>query len=305
MVATRSAAAWRALPLQEFHFSAAPLGLSWLVQSAGWLLAVANWRLILGEVGAGGDVGYRGHLRAHTWSALGNLVPGSVWLPAGRVALYRRLGVSGVAVSAAIVVEWLVTGIAALALYVATLPFGITPPWAALVALAATAGAGVVVLDPRVRRAGLGWAARRLGREPGALDHLAAGLGRRAVVLLVVRQAAVLAVSGVGLYFFMVAVAPKARLSDALGAWALSVAVANLLAWLPATILFREGALALALFPLYASGMVAVGVAVAWRLWMSVVLASWSVLAFATRGGDAGRGSVPLSDDCGPRRGPA
>jgi hypothetical protein len=89
----------------------------------------------------------------------------------------------------------------------------------------------------------------------------------------------VLALSGAGLYWLMRAVAPAASLSAALGASALAVAVANLLAWLPATVVLKEGAAVVALVPLYGAPAIAVGVVIAWRLWMTAVLASWAAIA--------------------------
>jgi uncharacterized membrane protein YbhN (UPF0104 family) len=109
-------------------------------------------------------------------------------------------------------------------------------------------------------------------------------------------ETVVLALSGTGLYLLMVAVAPAASLADAVGASALSVAVANLLAWLPATVLFREGALVAALVPLYGSAFVAAAVAVVWRIWMTAVLASWALIATAAErraGPESTRESMP------------
>ena len=115
---------WRSLPsdaLAAFHFDPAPLVVAWLVQTAGWLLVVATWARIL--AGLGHRLPFVRHLQLYTYSSLAYVLPGSVWVPAGRVAMYRRAGVDALDASAAIVVEWLLLGLAGLALYGFAAPF--------------------------------------------------------------------------------------------------------------------------------------------------------------------------------------
>jgi hypothetical protein len=285
----QSAADWRQLPREAFHLDLAPLAASWGVQTVGWLLAVLNWRRILRGVGGSAGPRYTDHLRAHTWSALGNVVPGSVWLPASRVLLYRQMGESGLAVSGAVVVEWLLVGLAGVLLYLASAPFATATSRVGLALLVVAAAGALVVLHPRVLHRLMRGAAARLGAGSAAVAQ-AEALGARTTAVLLARELVVLVLSGIGFYLMMVAIAPRADLADALSAWALSVAVANLLAWLPATLLFRDGAMAVVLVPLYdGSLLVALGVVLAWRLWMTVVLLSWAglaALAGRVRGGD-------------------
>ncbi len=270
---------WRGLPFASFHFDARYLAASWLVQTGGWLLSVAIWRRILRGVGAP-EVGYRKHLVAHSWSGLGNIIPGSVWLPASRLALYRRFGVPAFAVSTAMVIEWLVVGLAGIGLYAASAPFATAFSNAGAVPLAVAAVVAASVLHPRVFRYWLRVAARRFQTTdplppPAAVPSPTQSAG------YTIGEAVVLTLAGFGFFLLMRAVAPAASLPDALNAWALSVAVANLLAWMPATVLFKDGAMALALVPLYGSLFVAVGVVVAWRLFMTAELLSWGLIASA------------------------
>ena len=281
--AWRIAADWRQLPLDAFHLQPGFLVLSWGVQSAGWLLSVLTWRRILASVGAApGQVSFRRHVRSHTVSALGNVVPGSVWLPASRLALYRRDGFSGLTVAAAVGVEWLVVGLAGSLLYAVTVPFSVALPAAGAWVLALAAAAALVSLHPSVLPRVIEAVSRKFDPEAPVPQ-----LPGRVLVGLIGRELGVLVASGIGFYFLMRAVAPTASLADALSAWALSVAVANLLAWVPATLVLKDGAMVLALAPLFESGAIALGVVLVWRIWMTVVLLSWAGIALVADRGAA------------------
>jgi len=288
-LALRLVADWRDLPvaaLRAFHLDPRPLALAWLLQTAGWLVVVDAWRRILARVGGwrvGADpVPFARHLQLHAYVSLTAVLPGSVWQPASRIALYRARGVPGATVSAAIVVEWLLLGLAGLALYGASAPFaGALPPdwapWLVLVAVAA-----IVLLHPAAFGALMRRAAGWLGRG----DLPPRGLAARDLTGGFGRELAVLSLSGVALYLLMRAISPAASLPDALSAWGLTVAVASLLAWLPATALLKDGGMVLLLTPLFrevypdtgSAALAALAVTLAWRIWSLLVLASWAVL---------------------------
>ena len=69
-----------------------------------------------------------------------------------------------------------------------------------------------------------------------------------------------------------------------MGVWGLTVALANLLAWLPATSLLKDGGMVALLTPLYAGVLqepgsallVALGLTLAWRIWSLAVLLCWA-----------------------------
>jgi hypothetical protein len=195
-------------------------------------------------------------------------------------------------VTRAVAVEWLAVGLAGALLYAACVPFASLFSGSVLGALALGALAALPILHPRVLHAALAYGARRLGADAAAVAQ-AETWGAGTLAALTVRQMAVLFLSGIGFYLMMLAVAPEADLPDAVSASALSVAVANLLAWLPATVLIKDGAMAAALVPLYGSPWVAIAVVVAWRLWMTAVLASWAVGSSAVRRLARGAGAEP------------
>lgn len=272
---------WRALAPNlgdQLALRPAYLALAWPLQTAGWLLLVDTWRRILTRYGV--DVPFRSHMAACAYSALARALPGSLWAPAGRVAYYRRLGAPALDVGAAVLIEWLLLGLAGLALYAVSAPFArAMPPRYALPLAACAAIAAWLLLRPRAFGAAARLAARVLRQDPSVAERSAnavrGGLGRWLAAELVV-----LAISGAALYLVMRAVAPTASLGDAMSAWALTVALANLLAWLPLTGLIKDGSMVLLLAPLYGSVLVAGAVVLAWRVWMAICEVSWAGLAF-------------------------
>lgn len=247
---------------------------------------MATWRRILARFGI--DIPFRQHLAACAYSALARALPGSLWAPVGRVAYYRRLGAPALDVGAAVLLEWLLLGLAGLALYALSAPFAraVPPGFALPLAVAAAAGA-LALLRPAAFGAAARWAARVLRQDPAVADR-GAEVVRGGLRRWLAAELAVLTASGTALYLVMRAVAPAASLGDAMSAWALTVALANLLAWLPLTGLIKDGSMVLLLTPLYGSVLVAGAVVLAWRVWMALCELSWAGLAWAVgRGGSS------------------
>jgi hypothetical protein len=246
---------------------------AWGVQSAGWLLVVATWASILGRLGGAG-IAFRRHLWAHTWSGLTNVLPGSIWLPVSRVAAYRAAGLHPVVVGAAMAIEWLLLGIAGLALYALAAPWSQMPRAVSLIALVAAAALAAVALHPRVFGQVLGRMAGRFGLAAAPPQARPADLMRWCAAEWVV-----LALAGLGLYLVMRAAGPVASLPDALAATGLTLALANLLAWLPASAVLKDASMVVLLTPLYGAVGPALVVVVVWRLWVAGVQLSWAGLA--------------------------
>jgi uncharacterized membrane protein YbhN (UPF0104 family) len=255
-------------------FPPAPLPLlgAWAVQTVGWLLVVSTWARILGRMG--GVAPFRRHLQIYTLSSLANVVPGSVWLPATRVTAYRQHGVHPVAVGAALAVEWLLLGVAGILLYGLAAPFSHMPPAVSLLALVVAGALAATVLHPRVFAWFMDRAAGRFGYD-GQVQRLAG----RDIVTWFVCEFVVLVLAGLGLYLVMTALSPVASLPDAMGVTGLTLALANLLAWLPASALIKDASMVVLLTPLYGSAGLALVVVVAWRLWLAVVQLSWAGVA--------------------------
>jgi len=254
------------------HLDVLPLVAAWVVQTVGWLILVAVWRDMLGpDV----EVPARQHLRINAYASLAHVIPGTVWSPASRVAMYRSAGVPGLTVTAALLVEWLLVGLGGLLLYGLAAPRSHASPPQGMAVLAVVALIALVMLHPRAHGRVLRLAAAKLGRSIDVLPE--PSVGRLAVWFGL--DFVVLVLSGLALHLLMVAVSPAGSVPDAMAAWGLSMAVSNLLVWLPATSIIKEASVVLLLTPLYGSSVVALGVVVAWRLWMVVVQLSWAAMA--------------------------
>ncbi len=265
--------------LSAFHLDPWPLVLAYAIQSAGWLLVVWIWSRLIGP--APPILSAATHLRLYAASALAHVVPGSVFAPASRIALYRRSGVDAVRTGAAVVMEWLLIGIAGLILYAASAPFSSSLPPSVVRPLALAAIAGLTLLHPSVRAPLVRRAATRFEAPAAAASAALSEMTVPAIARFLVIETVALALSGVGFYLLMVGVAPAASLGDAMSAWAMTVAIANLLAWMPMTSVIKDGGMILLLTPLYSSAIVAGAVVVAWRLWAIGLQLSWALFAYA------------------------
>jgi hypothetical protein len=277
---------------ESLHLDPRPLVATWFVQTLGWVLMVATWRAMLGPEGR--PVTFARHLRAYAYSGLTQVLPGSVWAPISRVALYRQEGVGALAVGAALVVEWLLVGLAGLLLYGLAAPWSLASPPLPVAWLVAAGLVALAILYPPNFARAVRWAARRTGTSvdpvtPGP-RRLAACLGAEVVVLTL---------GGLSLAGVMMAISPRASVVDAIAAFGLTTAIANLLAWLPATGVLRAAAFVLLLTPVYQSSVVALAVIIGWHLWVMVVQLSWATLAAVLA---ARRSGVPAEPDGADRR---
>ena len=277
-----------------FHFDPLPLAAAYAVQTVGWLLVVSTWSRLLGT--GPPRIGFGRHLSLYALSALAHVVPGSVWAPASRVALYRRSGVDAVRTGSAVVIEWLLIGIAGLGLYALSAPFASSLPPNVVRFLVLAAVAGLALLFPAVRDPLVRRAAQRFGAPAEAAASALTQLTTRSIARSLLFEITALALSGLGFYLLMLGIAPRASLGDAMSAWAMTVAIANLLAWMPLTSVIKDGGMILLLTPLYGSAIVAGAVVVAWRIWAISLQLSWAGLAWLI---DRRAGRVPPSESAG------
>ena len=290
--------AWRSMPgeaLALMHLDPRPLLIALVLQTIGWILVVDTWRKIMDE--AGRDIPFRSHLRIHAFSSLAHVVPGSVWAPLSRLALYRRRGVASLELAAALALELILIGMAGGILYLLSLPFwseGRPSSLSLALLIIAAIVAGLAIRPASLSRI-LAFSWRKLGNEgpaPQAPDapRLRYLLSREFIVLLL---------SGTVLYLLMLGLSPSASLARAMGVWGFGVALANLLAWLPATSLIKDGSMVAMLTPLYAAALengaidlaadtpllplaagLALAMTLAWRLWTLLSLLFFFTLAW-------------------------
>ncbi|MCC7019564.1 MAG: hypothetical protein IT332_07410 [Ardenticatenales bacterium] len=261
--------------VRAFRLDARWLAVTWTVQTVGAILMVDTWRRIVAAFGVRARPAQ--HAQRYALAALAHVVPGGIWTPLGRLAAYGRA--DALAVGAATTIEWVVLGVAGLVLYGATLPWAASAPPVGVGVLVVVAALALAAVQPAVFRRLVELGGRLTGRRT-AVSALPA-FDARHVRFWLARGVGVLLFSGVALYAFMRAVSPTASLPDAIGIGSLAVALGNLMGPLPLTGLVKDLGMVLLLEPLYGSSAVALGLVVAWRLWMIVVEVSWLVLATA------------------------
>ena len=235
------------LPLRSLRLNPAWLALSFLAVCIGILLAVLVWHRVLASF----DVHqpFSSSLRIYCYSAVGVVLPGSIWPMAGRSLLAQRSGTSGVRVATASVIESFVIGVAAMIVYAGCVMLqpGVnlwTRPWVAIVF---TLLALILIYPPVFNRLST-WVLQRSKRvaEPITINvHL------RELVGWVLVEIVMVGIGGVALFLLLSSLVPVPvqTLLPLVIAWAASSAVGNLFFWLPATSLLRDGALILALTP--------------------------------------------------------
>ncbi len=266
---------WRRLPaggLAALRPNPWPLVAAGAVQTLGWLLAVDAWRRIL--AGLGVRASFLEHAQIYAYTALAQVVPGSLWVPAGRVLGYRQAGASSWAVGAGLIIEWLLIGIAGALWFTSSAPLGVGAvapswlPWLAVGLLVAT------LASPggfsRCGQALLAWRGR---------DVVLPLLRRRDLAFWLLEEVAVVGAAGLSLHLFMHGLTAQSDLALAVSTIGITVAVGAWLAWMPLTAVLRAGMMVVLLTPLYHSSVIALAVAIIWRMWCLGLTVSWAVLA--------------------------
>lgn len=221
--------------------------LSFMISSAGLLLCIATWRLILAGYGVRQTV--RDDLRIYAYSMLGVVLPGGIWTIASRAALYNRLGANTLRVTTASVVETFLTGIGALAVYAVT---AIVQPGTELWQRPEL-GVGVAILflflvHPSVFNPLCRWILNQAGQGHEALQ---VNFSLRELGMWIALETLVVTIGGGALFVLLnsLIATPTTVLVQMISAWAAAVAISNLLFWLPGTAVLRDGVMILALSP--------------------------------------------------------
>jgi len=253
-----------ALSKHSFQLNLPMVALSVAVSYGGLLLAIIVWHRILASFGIHHP--FRMNWRIYSYSVVGVALPGSIWPLAGRTILYQRLGESPLRVAAATVVESAMIGVAAMSVYAAgvLLQPG-TSLWARPGTGVIAAVIALILMCPPVFNwlsRGLQKRSKQLG-EPVLVNYRAVDL-----VAWLVAESAMVVIGGVSLFLLLGSLGPMPPelLPRLIVAWAAAAAVGNLLFWLPATSLLRDGALILALTPALPTS-VAIMFAVLARVW--------------------------------------
>lgn len=294
VVAVQLAGRWEALASQAFAFDARFALLSLLTLAAYFALGAEAWRRLV--VALGGELGYRGAFHTLYYANVAKYLPGSVWSLVGRVVLCRRLGVSSLVASAALlmdavcqVVGGVIVGLAALPTFAAGGPLG---ERAALVPVVAAVAALVGGMHPAVLNLALATAERLLARlgRPRALPRVPYRYGF--VLAMLLFYTFNWAVLGLGFALLGQALSPAPLATGQLlmlaGAFTIAWNVGVFALFAPAGLGVREAAIAVLLAAAFPAGWPAL-LALAARVWIVLgeALAFGAAACWAPRPTDA------------------
>ena len=280
-IASRLWRDWQSFDLAAFQLRYSLLGLSWLAQAMGILVAMWTWALLMRQMGY--VIPFKRHVKVYTATNLARRLPGLVWWVVGRAYMYDRNGVSKLETSAGAMLEMVLTTTAALSIAIVTSVVAGSPlQKVSPVVLLALLAVLVVLLHPRLFEI-----ARRRLRTSATIPRIK----WHQLLLLFGYEVIVVALGGIALYMMIAAIyqATPAVLIAAIQGWALTVVSGSLLFWLPFDFGLSSGLLAVILGA-FMPTPVALVVVVAWRFWAGVCELIWGLFGLIV--GSPGREPV-------------
>lgn len=209
--------------------------LSFVVEVAGWLLAVFVWQRIVRHLGIG--IRWREHLRIYAYSMLGIALPGRIWAIAGRVTLYERQGASKLSILTASVVEYLLIGLSSLLVFgLVTVFSGDTLVWERpVVAIFSTLAALLLVQPPLFNRL-VAWLLRRSAQMDKPTPR---PMHFHDLALWLLLESIVVVVGGTAVYILLHSLIPSPAdiFLTILSAWAAAAVAGNLFFWIPGPVI--------------------------------------------------------------------
>lgn len=237
----------QALLKHPIRFNPLLLGLSFLVECSGLLIAIPVWRWVLASYGIHRPL--RDDIRIYTYSSLALVLPGGIWSIVSRSAFYQKHGERSALAATASIVEILVIGVAAVGVYFVTTIFQPNlslwqNPLVGLFSL----GIILSILHPRIFNRFVNWALRRANRSEVFPE---AGFGFTQTILWVILEMVVLVIGGIAVFVLLASITPVTTedLITVIAAWSAGNAASSLLFWLPGTPVLRDGAMVLSLTP--------------------------------------------------------
>ena len=232
---------------QQIHFKPALLGLSFIIECSGLLVAIPVWRNILASYGVRQSP--RDDVRIYAYSALALALPGGIWSIVSRSTFYQRLGERSVSVATASLIETMVIGVAAAGLY------SVTTILRPDISLWKNPGIGILffalillLLHPNIFNRLINWVLRRANRKE---IYPEAGFGFRQTVTWIGLEVVVLTIGGLAVFTLLASITNVSRgmLILMVAVWAAGSAAGNFFFWLPGTPVLRDGTMILALTP--------------------------------------------------------
>ncbi len=248
------------------------LGMAFIVQTAGVLIAVSGWGAILRC--SGHNIPLRTHFRIYALSNLAARLPGVGMVAVSRVFMYRQQGVDGVQVAALALIEPPVFGLAGVIVALAT--FSLSGSMTAYVSpwlLAGVLAMLLLLLPSPLFRWFLNWLIAR---------HPAATLRWQHLLFWALRNIATITLGGLALYFVCRSIffIPESALILLIQCWALLVVTGALLFWIPFDLGVTNSVLVIILSTMMPVPQ-ALLVLVIWRVWGVLVDLTWGATGLA------------------------
>ncbi len=270
---------------QSIQLNLSLLILSCIVVFIGLLVAVFVWHQVLSSFGIRQP--FRVNLRMYSYSLLGAALPGRVWPLAGRSMLYQRMGVSGLRVATASVIEACVIGVAAMAVYaVSTFLWPSTNLWTRPEVGIGFSLLVLVLIYPPVFNRLSHWAMKHSKRTEALATIY---FQTRQLFYWLILEGLMVIIGATAFYVLLSSfvIAPISLLKQMILAWAAVSAAGNLFFWLPATSFLRDGAFIVALTPSVPLPVALVFVLLA-RIWsiastLIIVIFIWLLLDLPSR----------------------
>ena len=233
------------LPINSIHLNIPLILLSFIVECAGLLIAIPIWRQILVSFDIKSLL--RDDIRIYCYSALGAVLPGSIWTIAGRTLLYQKIGAKGFPVTSASLTETLIVGVAAMGVYLFStflrpeISLIKRPELGIIFSVLA-----LLFIHPRVFNSTSNWLLKRTQKE-SSYQHIEYGFATLAFWLFF--EIIVVIIGGLAAFILLKSLLPVSidLLLPMIVSWAAAVAVGNLFFWIPGTPLLRDGAMVIAL----------------------------------------------------------
>ena len=281
---------------QSIHLNPALVGLSFLVECSGLLVAIPAWRLILARHGIHQD--WRTDAKIYNYSAVALVLPGGFWPIVSRTAFYQRLGESGMQVAIASLVETIVLGVASIVVYAIS---SFLRPDLSLwnrpeIGLALTLLALMLVYPPVFNRL-VHWGLKKSGRGDSNLEI---GFGIKDLWLWIGMEITVLLIGGLAVFTLLASLTPVSytHIIPMIAAWAAASAAGTLFFWMPGTPILRDGAMVLVLSAMLNLPVALIFVVLVrlWSLLSLLVVAGlvWLFLDWPQRRKQAKSGFAPL-----------
>lgn len=253
------------IPWQNFHLNIGLVILSLIISTIGYIPAFICWKNLLSLYHIQGITVH--DLRNFVYTMLGSILPGGVWQLIGRSVLYSKQEGGSIKVAAASGLEVIIIGAGAWLVYLLAL---FHHPGTGFIQLRVSYQILLLVpvffvLEPHILERLNAYVIKKLNPN---LQYQRMHFPLLNVISLLLLEILTIVIGGIAMFVFLnsiVEISTKS-LIPIIAAYSFSIAVANLLFWVPGRMIVKDGALTVALAQFIPLGMSVIFVILI-RLW--------------------------------------